>query len=69
MLETACSLFTEINTNESISHLKEILFKIAECNWKSEDPHCWVKCDNYTESECFENSSIFLEEHQELLDD
>ena len=32
----------------SFDLLKDLLFKVAECNYKSEDPERWPKVSTYT---------------------
>ena len=46
-----------------------MLFKVAECTYKSKEPINWAQIDLYTEEEKLENSSIFLTNHKEHLAD
>lgn len=47
--------------------MKDLLFRVSECNYKPPDKENWINVDLYTEQERYWNSSIFLDKHEERL--
>ena len=45
----------------SLNYLKDLLFRVSECNYKSPNPNDWAHVNVYTEDEKYWNSSIFLD--------
>ena len=58
---------TDFEAEKTQTHLKDMLFKIAECHKIPINQKDWVAIDQYNEEEKYWNSSIFLEEHLERL--
>eukprot|EP00350_Pseudokeronopsis_sp_OXSARD2_P000311 CAMPEP_0170561716 /NCGR_PEP_ID=MMETSP0211-20121228/56503_1 /TAXON_ID=311385 /ORGANISM="Pseudokeronopsis sp., Strain OXSARD2" /LENGTH=87 /DNA_ID=CAMNT_0010877645 /DNA_START=322 /DNA_END=585 /DNA_ORIENTATION=+ len=65
------SVLKEFDTQQdfSIDNLKNLLFKVAECNAKTNDRKDWANVSCYSELEKYENQSIFTEKHPEILFD
>jgi hypothetical protein len=59
----------DVSADDSITTLKNLLFRVTECNFKPLDPALWPPVELYTPEERFNNSSIFEDKHYEHLAD
>ena len=63
LLERYFDYINEIDYDLKQEDFKNILFKIAECNYKPSNPDLWPKLKLFPDNERYDKSSIFAEKH------
>jgi hypothetical protein len=63
MLDNAFAVFTHVTTTNDYDLLKDLLFKVAECNKSFIEPLKRAHILTYKDHEQYEHSSIFVEKH------
>ena len=63
MLDHAFAVFSHVTTTNDFDLLKDLLFKVAECNKSFIEPIKRARIHTYKNHEQYEHSSIFVEKH------